>query len=115
MGKRKIAFETLKGDSNVYLQHKFEGELAKIIFQYHKYLQNLPLQKKGEQCILFLSLISLISFCRIKFLCIDLAMCYQVHKMKTVYEPRSEKTGLQGFRPGPTQTGLYNHRRWLEH
>ena len=29
------------------------------------------------------------------------------------YEPRSEKTGLRGFRPGPTQTGLYSHRRWL--
>ena len=25
------------------------------------------------------------------------------------YEPRYEKTGLQGFRPGPTQTRLYNH------
>ena len=31
-----------------------------------------------------------------------------------LYEPRSEKTGLRGFRPGPTQTGLYSHRRWLE-
>ena len=31
-----------------------------------------------------------------------------------VFEPRSEKTGLRGFRPGPTQTGLYDHRRWLE-
>ena len=30
------------------------------------------------------------------------------------FEPRSEKTGLRGFRPGPTQTGLYSHRRWLE-
>ena len=29
-------------------------------------------------------------------------------------EPRCEKTGLQGFRPGPTQTGLCSHRRWLE-
>ena len=29
------------------------------------------------------------------------------------YEPRSEKTGLRGFRPGPTKTGLYSHRRWL--
>ena len=29
-------------------------------------------------------------------------------------EPRSEKTGLQGFRPGLTQTGLYSHRRSLE-
>ena len=26
-------------------------------------------------------------------------------------EPRSENTGLRGFRPGPTQTGLYSHRR----
>ena len=31
-----------------------------------------------------------------------------------IYEPRSEKTGLRGFRPGPTQTGLYSHRKWLE-
>ena len=28
-------------------------------------------------------------------------------------EPR-EKTGLRGFRPGPTQTRLYSYRRWLE-
>ena len=26
-----------------------------------------------------------------------------------VYEPRSEKTGLRGNRPGLTQTGLCNH------
>ena len=31
-----------------------------------------------------------------------------------LFEPRCEKTGLWGFRPGPTQTGLYSHRRWLE-
>ena len=30
------------------------------------------------------------------------------------YEPRCEKTGLRGFRPGPTQTGLYKHTRLLE-
>ena len=30
------------------------------------------------------------------------------------YEPRCEKTGLRGFRPGPTQTRLYSHTRWLE-
>ena len=29
-------------------------------------------------------------------------------------EPRSEKTGLWGFRPGPTQTRLYSYRRWLD-
>ena len=34
-------------------------------------------------------------------------------ELKT-YEPRCEKTGLRGFRPGLTQTGLYSHRRWLE-
>ena len=31
-----------------------------------------------------------------------------------IYEPRCEKTGLRGFRPGPTQTGLYSHGKWLE-
>ena len=29
-------------------------------------------------------------------------------------EPRCEKTGLRGFRPGPIQTRLYSHMRWLE-
>ena len=29
-------------------------------------------------------------------------------------EPRCEKTGLRGFRPGPTQTRLHSDRRWLE-
>ena len=29
-------------------------------------------------------------------------------------ELRCEKTGLWGFRPGPTQAGLYSHRTWLE-
>ena len=29
-------------------------------------------------------------------------------------EPCHEKTCLWGFRPGPTQTGLYSHRRWLK-
>ena len=30
------------------------------------------------------------------------------------YEPCCKKTGLRGFWPGPTQTGLYKHRKWLE-
>ena len=29
-------------------------------------------------------------------------------------EPVREKTNNLGFRPGPTQTGLYSHRKWLE-
>ena len=32
----------------------------------------------------------------------------------TSFEPGCEETGLQRFGPGPTQTGLYSHRRWLE-
>ena len=32
----------------------------------------------------------------------------------TVYGPRYEKTGLRGFLPGPTQTGLYSHRICLD-
>ena len=32
----------------------------------------------------------------------------------SLYEPRCEKTGLGGFRPGPTQTSLYSQRRWLD-
>ena len=35
-------------------------------------------------------------------------------KWRLTTQPRSEKTGLRGFRPGPTQTGLCSHRRWLE-
>ena len=30
------------------------------------------------------------------------------------YEPAREKTNNLGFRPGPTQTKLYKHRRWIE-
>ena len=30
------------------------------------------------------------------------------------FESLPEKTGLQGFRPGRIQAGLYSHRRWLE-
>ena len=38
-------------------------------------------------------------------------LCIQ---LQFTYEPRSEKTGLRGFRPGPTQTGLCSHRIWLD-
>ena len=32
----------------------------------------------------------------------------------TLNEPRCEKAGLRGFRPGPTTIGLYSHRIWLD-
>ena len=38
----------------------------------------------------------------------------QINFLVWTYEPRCEKTGLRGFRPGPRQTGLYNDRRLLE-
>ena len=38
----------------------------------------------------------------------------QIQNLEVLNEPHCEKTGLRGFRPGPTQTGLYNHTRWLE-
>ena len=31
-----------------------------------------------------------------------------------IIEPHSEKTGFRDLRPGPAQTRLYSHRRWLE-
>ena len=40
--------------------------------------------------------------------------CIFIHETVKLNEPRCEKTGLRGFRPGPTQTGLYSHIRWLE-
>ena len=51
--------------------------------------------------------------------CSSTVICHlinEIHssKCKTLFEPRCEKTGLLGFRPGPTQTGLCSHRRWLE-
>ena len=39
---------------------------------------------------------------------------HMTRDIRTIIEPRHKKTGLRGFRQGPTQTGLYNHRRSLE-
>ena len=44
----------------------------------------------------------------------DAARTVATHCEVKTYEPRCEKTGFRGFRPGLTQTGLYNQRRWLE-
>ena len=34
-----------------------------------------------------------------------------VSNIRIITERRREKTGLRGFRPGPTQTRLYNHTK----
>ena len=40
-------------------------------------------------------------------------MCLYSNRI-TLNEPRREKTGLRGFRPGLTQTGLYSFSNSLE-
>ena len=50
-----------------------------------------------------------------KLVCVDPSLEPQKQVfLKCSYEPRYEKTGLRGFQPGPTQTGLYNLGRRLE-
>ena len=51
-----------------------------------------------------LDTIDLLSYCRAD----------KVQICSLLFKPRCEKTGLRGFRPGSTQTKLYNYRRWLE-
>ena len=42
--------------------------------------------------------------------CICQCICHvNILKMSKQIEPHCEKTSLRGFRPGPTQTGLYSH------
>ena len=41
-------------------------------------------------------------------------MLAQLTGLVFLYEPRHNKTGLRGFRPGSTQNRLYSHRRSLE-
>ena len=47
--------------------------------------------------------------CSLLISCSSFVSCIDI-----TYKPRCEKTGLRGFRPGPTKTGLCSHRRWLE-
>ena len=43
-------------------------------------------------------------------------LCYGKIRCEAVLslEPCCEKTDFRGFRPGPTQTRLYNHTRWFK-
>ena len=44
---------------------------------------------------------------------IDVLLCLLYLRVlyQSKSEPRGKKTGLQGFQPGPTQTGLYTHKK----
>ena len=62
---------------------------------------------------------TLFFYTNLLLLCVvSLSDSFLLQKSRYMYlfiiEPRCEKTGLRGFRPGLTQTGLYNHRRLLE-
>ena len=50
------------------------------------------------------------TFCLYRALTIDCSNFF----IDFVFEPCYEKTCLRGFGPCSTQTGLYNHRRWIE-
>ena len=65
---------------------------------------------------LFILLFNGCSFVRSNYQFNDANMTHANNNIRryTLYEPRCEKTGLRGLRPGPTQTWLYSHRRWLE-
>ena len=60
---------------------------------------------------------------KIGFICwlilaLSVTACYLIlsclSMVAIINEPRREKTGLRGFRPGPTQTGLYKLRKELD-
>ena len=65
-------------------------------------------------------------FCFTLLITGELLKCYWYHIIQqemeceldysdqVAFEPRCEKTGLRGFRPGPTQIRLYSNRIWLE-
>ena len=50
----------------------------------------------------------------IAFASFPIVLCFSETQSCLTYEPGCEKTGLRGFRSGPTQTGLYSRRRWLK-
>ena len=45
---------------------------------------------------------------------IEVVVNDKAERRELQFEPRREKTGLRGFRPGPTQTDLYKHGKELE-
>ena len=45
---------------------------------------------------------------------VRISLVWTITRNHNLNEPRREKTGLRGFRPGPTQTGLYKLRKELE-
>ena len=67
----------------------------------------------SDRLIAGLGLVSLFKFGFLSFngfsFCLQSLLKYEIQD--TINEPRCEKTSLRGFRPGPTQTGLYSHRR----
>ena len=51
--------------------------------------------------------------CKFKFCKCYVLLLHFAYQQQS-YEPRREKTGLRGFRPGLTRTSLYSHRSRLE-
>ena len=72
-------------------------------FQTHFYRQELCIRNRAMTSNLY----------KVNFLPSDTLtkrhIFYFDAEKSTLYEPRRQITGLRGFRPGPTQTGLDNH------
>ena len=51
---------------------------------------------------------------RLSFLTTYTSLYFRISIAMGLNEPGCEKTGIRGFRPGLTQTGLYSNIRWLE-
>ena len=86
---------------------------------------NLVLNMSGAQKMQICNFLGIIFRTRFQYMLISVnegqvhSPLHAVHHKKSSidanrFEPRCEKTGLRGFHPGPTQTGLYSHRRWLD-
>ena len=78
-----------------------------IILRYHTTVELLSLNFR----VFTLKLVGVHKFRN--FTCLEFGYLQMLTRSPTL-EPRCEKTGLRGFRPGPTLTRLYSYRRWLE-
>ena len=65
-----------------------------------------------REMIFDIALLNDIALLQINLNCHCFSLCYTAGKQ--IFEPQREKTGLRGFRPDLTQTGLYTLRKRLE-
>ena len=87
-----------------------ENHLRKAALQTPKFY---VIRQKEEYWMFHISLFNVCSQ-PLKFVFLFHKQAYNYDKTRIIIEPRRKKTGLRGFRPGPTQTGLYKLRKELD-